>query len=162
MCAIAASRAVEEVEFRSADELREVTERLLENVASDERIGPVFRAAHARTRFEYTDYEIALNVSSRLDNSDRCIEWSFARRPPWPPKLTFVMTSSVANAYLQGRESLPVLIARGKVRCKADSRAALLFLPLARLLVKPYRALLESDYPHLVIGAAIDLAAAEA
>jgi hypothetical protein len=151
MGALTATKAVKEVAFRSVTEAREVLQRLLERVDADERIGPVFRAAHARTRFECTDLDLALNVASRLDDSEHCIEWSFEQRPPWSPKLTFVMSSAVVNIYLQGRESLPVLIARGRVRCKADSRAALLFLPTARLLVKPYRELVEAEYPHLMV-----------
>jgi hypothetical protein len=151
MGAVAATTAVKEAAFKSVAELREVVERLLEKVDADERIGPVFRAAHARTRFEYTDLPLAVNVASRNDDSEHSIEWSFQKRAPWKPKLTITMSSAVGNIYLQGRESLPVLIARGRVRVKADSSAALLFLPTARLLVKPYRELIASEYPHLLL-----------
>ncbi len=146
-----AVRAAEEIAFRSAEELREVLDLVFESVDADERLGPLFRTAHTRARFELTDHVLAVNVASQLDDPDHCLRWSFAKRPPWPPKLTFVMSSGVANAYLQGRESLPVAIARGRIRYSGESRAALLFLPLARLLVKPYTELIETQYPHLLL-----------
>ena len=43
------------------------------------------------------------------------------------------MSAEVANRYLQGRESLAIAIARGQVRCRGESRAALAYLPAARL-----------------------------
>jgi hypothetical protein len=146
-----AERPPREIAFRSIDELREVGDRLMAIVDADERIGPMFRATRSRTRFEYTDYDLALNVASRLDDPDHCIDWNFDDEPPWHPRITLRMSSGVANAYLQGRESLPVAIARRKVAIECESRAALLFLPLARLLVKPYRELVEADYPHLLL-----------
>jgi hypothetical protein len=151
MAMATATKAVREVAYRSASEMREVLGKLFATADRDELIGPLLRAAHARTRFEFTDLKLAVNVASKPDDARHAIEWDFSARAPWPPKLTFTMASAVANSYLQGRESLPVLIARGRVRCKADSRAALLFLPTARLLVKPYRELVEHEYPHLVI-----------
>jgi hypothetical protein len=62
------------------------------------------------------------------------------------------MDSATANAYLQGKESLAVAIARGKVRCSGESRVALLYLPALRLVVEPYRRLVRERYPHLALG----------
>ena len=59
------------------------------------------------------------------------------------------MTSEVANRYLQGRESLAIAIARGKVRCEGDSRSALLYLPAVRLLCEPYRRIVANGFPAL-------------
>jgi hypothetical protein len=146
----AATSAVEEISFRSAEELREVFDRLLGLVDDDERLGPMFRATRARVRFEFTDHDLDLHVAA-LQDDEHCLRWSFAKRPPWPAKLSFEMSSSVANVYLQGRQSLPVLIARGRVRAHSDSRAALLFLPTAKLLATPYRELIAAEYPHLLV-----------
>jgi hypothetical protein len=137
--------------FRSAAELREVLDRLLRLVDADERAGPVLRAARLRTRFDFTDLAIGLNVASAQERLDRCLDWSFTDRPPWEPRLSLEMSSAVANAYLQGRESLPVAIARRLVRCRGDTNAALHFLPAARFLVAPYRNLIVEHYPHLLL-----------
>jgi hypothetical protein len=137
--------------FRSAAELTEVLDRLLRRADADEQIGPLLRAARMRTRFVFTDLGVRLNLASASKDLDRCLEWSFADRPPWTPLLSLEMDSAVANSYLQGLESLPVAIARNRVRCRCDTRAALQFLPAAQLLSAPYRELISADYRHLLL-----------
>ena len=60
------------------------------------------------------------------------------------------MSADIANRYLQGRESLAIAIARGQVRSRGEARAALRYLPAARLICEPYRRVIEADYPDLV------------
>ena len=141
-------RATGEVAFRSSAELREVLDRLLASVETDERLGPLLRAAHVRTRVEFSDLDLALNVAS-ADDSEHFVVWTFSKRAPWKPKVTLRMGSCVANRWLQGRESLAIAIARGQVRCTGETRSTLIFLPAARLLSEPYRRLIESEYRHL-------------
>lgn len=143
-------RAAGEAVFRSSEELREVFGRLLENVDGDDRIGPVLRAAHLRARLEFPDRRLDLNVASS-EGEDRNVEWTFAHRAPWTPKVTLRMDSSVANGWLQGKESLAIAIARGRVRWSGESRSTLLFVPIAKLLGDPYRRLIEADFEHLRI-----------
>lgn len=140
-----------EVAFRSPAELREVLDGLLASVDRDERVGPTLRASDIRTRIEFTDMKLALNVASAED-AEHWIEWTFGRRAPWTPKLVLRMDSDVANRWLQGSESIAVALAHGRVRCTGDSRSALYFLPTAKLLTDPYRKLLASKYKHLRIG----------
>ena len=130
-----------------AQDLRAALERALTAVDSDERLGPLIGATRLRMRMEFTDLGTALNVASA--EGDHNLVWSFDDDPGWPPKLTLRMTGDVANRYLQGRESLPIAIARGQVHCSGDSRTALLYLPAARLLAEPYRRVVEADYPAL-------------
>ena len=130
-----------------AEELRAALERTLGEVDADERLGPLIGATRLRMRFEFTDLGMALNVAAA--DGDRNLTWSFADDPGWQPKLVLWMTSDVANRYLQGRESLAIGIARGKVRCRGDSRTALLYLPAARLIAEPYRRVVEAEYPAL-------------
>jgi hypothetical protein len=144
-------RGSKPAEFRSADELRQVLERLLENADADERIGPILRAAHMRARLEFTDRDVVLNVASS-EGEDRSIEWTFARRAPWPPKVVLRMASDVANRWLQGEESLAIAMARGRVRCTGETRSTLLFVPIAKLLNEPYRRILKRDFKHLRLG----------
>lgn len=129
-------------------ELRKALDRALTEVDADERLGPLIGATGLRMRFEFTDIDLALNVASADD--DHNLSWSFAEQPEWQPKLVLRMTSEVANRYLQGRESLAIAIARGQLRCDGESRAALLYLPAARLLSGPYRRIVETEFPDLV------------
>jgi hypothetical protein len=130
-----------------SEQLRAALERTLVEVDRDERLGPLLGATRLRMRFEFTDLDMALNVAAA--EGEHNITWSFADDPGWPPKLTLRMSSEVANRYLQGRESLAIGIARGQVRCRADSRTALVYLPAARLICEPYRRVVETEYPAL-------------
>ena len=81
---------------------------------------------------------MVLNVAAG-DDPDHPIRWSFDGRPRWSPRLELEMDSEVANAYLQGRESLAIAMARRRVRCRGEARVALLYLPAIRLICEPYR-----------------------
>jgi hypothetical protein len=146
----AKGRAAATPTFASAAELRDVLEALLEAIDSDERTGTLFRAAAPRLRLEFTDCRVVLNLAP-TDGDARSLRWRFDDEVDWEPRLRMWMDSTTANSYLQGAESLAIAIARGRVRCQGDSRAALLYVPTLRLLVEPYRRLVAERFPRLVI-----------
>jgi hypothetical protein len=146
-----ATRTAGDVTFGSAEEMEEVLDRVLSQVDDDDKAGPLLRATGMRLRFRCPDLDFAVNIAAS-EGSDRCIEWTFAKRAPWTPRLELTMSSSVANAYLQGAASVPVAIARGQIKCAGDARSALLYLPAAKLITGPYRKLVADGYPHLVVG----------
>lgn len=148
----AATRSGDRVSFGSAKEMHEILDRVLTLVDGDQRAGPLLRATGMRLRLEVPDLKLAANIAASED-PEHCIAWSFAARPPWEPRLELRMGSAVANAYLQGAASVPVAIARGQIQCAGDARAALLYLPAAKLITDPYRELITAEYPHLVIDA---------
>ena len=143
-----ATRSGGAARFRSAEEMREILDRALSAANADEEAGPLLRATGLRLRLICPDLDVAVNIAAS-DDSDSCIEWSFSDVPEWKPKLELTMSSSVANAYLQGATSLPVAIARGEIRCSGDARAALRYLPAARLITGPYRELFATEFEHL-------------
>jgi hypothetical protein len=145
----AAARAAEATRFKSADEAREVFEALLRGVDEDERAGGILRAAGARIRIELTDLPLVVNLAP-ADGPGRNLEWRFDDSIGWRTRLRISMDSETANSYLQGRESLAIAIARGRVRCEGDARAALLYVPALKLLVEPYRRLLAERFPALL------------
>jgi hypothetical protein len=142
-----------QVSFGSAGEMEEVLDRVLSQVDADEKAGPLLRATGMRLRLRCPDIDFAVNIAASEDPG-RCIEWTFAKQSPWEPKLELTMSSSVANAYLQGAASVPVAIARGQIKCAGDARSALLYLPAAKLITDPYRELVADSYPHLAVGEA--------
>jgi len=129
------------------EQIQAALERALGEVDADDRLGPLIGATRLRMRFEFTDLGMVLNVAAAEGGHN--LAWSFADDPGWSSKLTLIMTSEVANRYLQGRESLAIAIARGQVSFEGDSRTALLYLPAARLIAEPYRRVVEADYPAL-------------
>lgn len=133
-----------------AEQLRELLDCALRELDGDERAAPLLRAAGLEIRIEITDLDLILRVATDK-RPGRCLRWSFADAAD-APKLDLRMDSDTANAYLQGRESLAIAIARGRVSVSGGSRAALVYLPALRLVVEPYRALVRERYPHLALS----------
>ncbi len=135
---------------RTADEFRALLEEVLSELDGDQKAGPLLRAAGLRLRFEFPDIGLVLNVAASED-TDHHLRWAFSDDVPWEPRLTLSMDSEVANAYLQGEESLAIAIARGRVRCSGEQRYALVYVPALRLVVERYRQLVRAQYPHLAL-----------
>ena len=133
-----------------ASQLQGALERTLAEVDADPRSGPVLRAAGVRLRLELTDLPLVLNLATSDDPAHH-LRWAFSDDVDWEPGLELLMSSETANAYLQGRLNLPIAIARGTVTVKGGSRAALLYLPVAKLLVGPFRRAVRAGFPTLAL-----------
>jgi hypothetical protein len=134
----------------SAEQLRELLDRTLTELDRDERLGPLIRATGIRLRLDCPDVGLVLNVAAS-ERGDRHLRWAFSDDVDWDPRLELRMRSDVANAYLQGKESLAVAIARGKVRVRGESKVALLYVPTTRLIEEPYRRCARELHPDLVL-----------
>jgi hypothetical protein len=134
-----------------AEELRELIDHALAELDSDERRGSLLRATGLQVRLEVTDLDLVLRVSAS-DEIAHHLSWAFAGAEQDDAGLTLSMDSATANAYLQGKASLPVAIARGQVRCSGDLKTALIYLPALRLLVDPYRTWVTRLHPHLSVA----------
>jgi hypothetical protein len=143
-------RAAAKRAFRSADELREVLDGALAAVNADRAAGALLNATRLRLRLEMPDLGVVLNLAAS-DRPDSFLEWSFDEDVPWKPKLELKMDSEVANAWLQGKESIAVAIARGRVRNAGEARCALLYLPATKLIQEQYRRLIRKRYRHLAL-----------
>jgi hypothetical protein len=150
MATAAATRARGGRRFRSAEEMREVLDRVLTVVNRDENAGPLLQATGMRFRLRCPELKLVLSIAAS-ERSGSYIEWSFSGSVGWKPRLELTMGSEVANRYLQGAESVPIAIARGRIRCSGESRSVLLYLPAARLIQRPYKRLVRAEYPHLAL-----------
>ena len=133
----------------TAEEVRDLLDRTLRELDGDSRAGPLLRASGLSLRLRLTDLDLTATVRAS-DEAGHHLRWSFADTAP--AGLDLAMDSRTANAYLQGKESLAIAIARGRVRCTGESRFALLFLPVLRLVVEPYRRLVRESYPQLALS----------
>lgn len=129
------------------EEFRAAVERTLAVVAADERISALIAAARLRLRFRFTDCDLTLDIAADGPGDRLC--WRFGGDPARDPRFELELDTTTANRVLQGRESLAIAIARGRVRARGDSRAALCHLPLTRLVREPYLRVLESEFPDL-------------
>jgi hypothetical protein len=134
----------------AAAEFRALLDEVLTEADADDDAGPLLRAAGVRIRFDFPDLPLVLNLAT-TDEGDHHLSWRFSDDVDWEPKLTLKMRSEVANAYLQGKESLAIAIARGRVRATGDSRSALVYIPALRMLVTSYKRLVTQEHPHLVL-----------
>ena len=146
-----AGQTAETIAFASAAEMREVLTRLLAEIDRDSDLGRRLRSAHLSYRYVFTDLGITLSVASSDDDTHN-VRWSFSDAPEWEPELTLEMSSEVANRYLQGCENLAIAMARGRIHCSCEARAALSLLPINTQLSACYREVLERRYPHLLLS----------
>lgn len=134
----------------AAAEFRHLLDEVLTETDADEHAGPLLRAADLHVRFEFPDLPLVLNLAA-TEEGDHHLTWQFSDQVDWKPKLTLMMGSEVANAYLQGKESLAIAIARGRVQAIGDTRSALVYIPALRLLVSSYSRVVTQEHPHLVL-----------
>ncbi len=134
----------------AATEFQHLLDDVLTETDADDHAGPLLRAAGLRVRFEFPDLPLVLSLTATEDG-DHHLAWKFSDQTDWKPRLTLKMDSKVANAYLQGKESLAVAIARGRVHATGDTRSALVYIPALRLLVGSYQRLVTQEHPHLVV-----------
>ena|SRR5215207_4604891 len=133
-----------------AAEFRDLLDEVLTETDADDQAGPLLQAAGLRIRFDFPDLPLVLSLAA-TEKGDHHLEWRFSDSVDWNPKLTLRMDSKVANAYLQGKESLAIAIAHGRVQASGDTRSALVYIPAMRFLVSSYRRLVTQEHPHLVL-----------
>ena len=136
-------------EFRSPAEFREVMDRIFGMMDADPDMGPRLRAADVPPRFEFTDVDLVVNVRATRDGESGNLHWAWTDDIDWEPRVRMAMSSSTANRYFQGRENVPLAIARRRIRTGGDVKAALALIPVTKPVYERYRALVASEYPHL-------------
>ena len=137
-------------DFRSLAEFREVMDRTFTLMSEDPEMGPKLRDADTPQRFEFTDYDLVVNI--RAGGSDEPnLAWEWSDDVAWEPKVKMAMSSEVANRYFQGKENVASAIARRRIKAGGDVKAALAILPITKPLFGRYREMIAADYPHLAV-----------
>jgi hypothetical protein len=137
--------------FRSAEEFVELMDRVFTMMSEDPEVGPRLRDADVPQRMEFPDLALVLNVRAAHVDEDGCLVWTWSDDIDWTPRVRLTMSSEVANRYFQGRENVPIAVARRRIRAGGDLRATLELIPLTKPVYARYRALLEADFPHLIV-----------
>ncbi|MBO0768450.1 MAG: hypothetical protein J2O48_07170 [Solirubrobacterales bacterium] len=138
--------------FNSAGEFREVMDKAFALMSDDPDMGPKLRDADTPQRFEFTDYDLVVNIGpSKSTDEGHYLEWAWNDEVDWEPKVKMSMASEVANRYFQGKENVAIAIARRRIKAAGDVRAALVLLPIIKPLNARYRQMIAADYPHLEI-----------
>ena len=136
--------------FQSPDEFREVMERTFALMSEDPDMGPKLKEADTPQRFEFSDLDLVVNIRATRGEEDGNLTWQWTDEVDWEPRVRMTMSSETANKYFQGKENVAMAIARRKIKTGGDVKAALAILPITKPVFAQYRAMVESDYPHLV------------
>jgi len=135
--------------FASAQEFRDVLNRVLQMMSEDPEMGPRLRDADVPQRFEFEDFDLVMNVRAGRSGEQANLAWEWTDEVDWSPKVRMTMSSEVANRYFQGRENIVYSIARRRIKTGGDIRAALELIPITKPVYVLYRDLIAAEYPHL-------------
>src|SRR2546427_11327527 len=137
--------------FSSASEFREVMDRAFGLMSTDPEMGPKLRDARVPQRFEFPDQEAVVNITYDDSGGEQNLRWKWSDAVDWEPQVEMTMSSDVANKYFQGKENVPVALARRRIKTAGDIKAALKLIPITKPVFGMYREMVEREYPHLVV-----------
>jgi hypothetical protein len=137
--------------FASSKEFREVMDRVFTLMSEDPGMGPRLRDANVPQRFEFDDVGLVMNIRAGKAGEDANLHWEWTDEVDWAPRVRMTMSSETANRYFQGRENVPLAIARRRIKTGGDIKASLELIPITKPVFERYRALVESEYPHLMV-----------
>ena len=137
--------------FRSGEEFREVMDKVFTLMSTDAEMGPKLRDARVPQRFEFPDQEAVVNITYDDSGGEQNLRWKWSDDVDWEPKVEMTMDSDVANKYFQGKENVPMALARRRIKSSGDVKAALKLMPITKPVFAKYREMLEREYPHLIV-----------
>jgi len=136
-------------QFASAQEFREVMDRVFALMSEDPQMGPALRDADVPQRFEIPDMDAVVNIRAARAGEDGNLHRAWTDDVDWEPRVRMEMSSETANRYFQGKENIAIAIARRRIKTGGDVKAALELLPITKPVFERYRALVTDEYPHL-------------
>jgi hypothetical protein len=138
-------------EFKSTKEFRELMDRVFTLMSEDPEMGPKLRDADVPQRWEFEDLDLVVNIRAATDDEGGNLHWEWSDDVDWKSKVQMRMSSQTANKYWQGKENVPVAIARRRIKTGGDMKAALALIPITKPVYAQYRAVIEDEYPHLLV-----------
>ena len=137
--------------FESAKELREVIDAVFTMMDADAEMGPKLRDADTPQQFEFSDFDVVVNIRAATDDEGGNLFWEWSEDVDWKPKVRMTMSSEVANRYFQGKENVAMAVARRRIKTGGDMKAALDLIPITKPIYAQYREYLEREKPHLLV-----------
>jgi hypothetical protein len=138
-------------EFRSPEEFREVMDKVFTLMSTDPDMGPKLRDARVPQRFEFPDQAAVVNITYDDSGGEQNLRWEWSDEVDWEPKVRMEMDSTVANKYFQGKENVPIALARRRIKSSGDIKSALKLIPITKPVYARYREMVEREYPHLLV-----------
>src|SRR3954469_25044429 len=126
-------------------------DRVFAMMDEDPEMGPKLRDADVPQRFEFTDVDMVVNIRAAESGEGGNLHWEWTDDVDWEPRVKMAMSSETANKYFQGKENVPIALARRRIKSGGDVKAALALMPITKPVFGQYRAMLEQEYPHLLV-----------
>src|SRR5215204_5562375 len=101
--------------FESAKELREAMDAVFSMMSEDPDMGPKLRDADTPQRFEFSDFDLVVNIRAARAGEDGNLHWEWSDDVDWEPKVKMTMSSEIANRYFQGKENPQLAVARRRI-----------------------------------------------
>jgi len=142
--------------FRGKDEFQKTFDRLFTALATDPEIGPKLAATKTPQRFVFEGSGLVLNVThadAKTAKKGRHLMWVWGdRKRTWEPVVSMTMAPDVANRYFQGKENIPLAIARKIIVLETGDLARVLdLLPIVAPFHRKWVAILKAEGPaHLL------------
>jgi hypothetical protein len=137
--------------FDSPREFKAVMDRVFGMMDDDPEMGPKLRDADVPMRYEFEDVDLVVNIRAARPGEDGNLHWEWSDDVDWEPRVKMAMSSETANKYFQGKENVAMAIARRRIKSGGDVKAALALMPVTKPVFARYRAMVEDEYPHLVV-----------
>jgi hypothetical protein len=138
-------------QFTSEKEFRVVIDQVFSMMDEDPDMGPKLRDADVPQRFEFTDFDLVVNIRAARPHEDGNLHWEWSDDVDWEPKVKMEMSSETANRYFQGKENVAMALARRRIKSGGDVKAALSLIPITKPIYARYREFVEDEYPHLAV-----------
>ena len=135
--------------FASPDEFKEVMDKTFSMMSEDPEMGPKLKEADTPQRFEFTDYDLVVNIRAAREGEDGNLQWVWSDQVDWEPRVRMTMSSETANKYFQGKENIAMAIARRRIKAGGDVKAALSLIPVTKPVYDRYSDMVAAEYPHL-------------
>jgi len=123
--------------FADADDVYTRIGRVMQELASDPQLTPVFQEADTCVRFELHEPESAITIGSRRGSPVR-VDFGPSEQAP---EVVIEMGADVAHSYLLGELDMTVALARGQMTAEGPVNKILAVLPAFEPLLPRYRAL---------------------
>ena len=115
-------------------------DRVFTLMNDDPDMGPKLRDADVPQRWEFEDLDMVVNIRAATDDEGGNLHWEWSDDVDWKSKVQMKMSSETANKYFQGKENVPLAIAKRKIKTGGDMKAALALIPITKPVYAQFRA----------------------
>ena len=126
-------------------------ERSFAMMDEDPEMGPKLRDADVPMRYDFEDVDLVVNIRTARPDEEGNLHWEWTDDVDWEPRVKMAMSAETANKYFQRKENIAMAIAWRRIKSGGDVKAALALMPVTKPVFAQYRAMLEREYPHLVV-----------